>query len=191
MHPTLLTDVRSWLFTTALVLAVGTLGRSGLVFEDSCAASIRCLDYFGENDPHARQYSEIVQSLLKITTTHVKQREHDLRLKRKQASSELFGLLPSLSKVRVEDKANEPFTRVDSEPILSQTPALNANATTAQQIDWTIYDPDFFALPWSNENDQGLRSFLQPGTLSMDGATVADIPLFPIYDQQAGSGFPQ
>ena len=55
--------------------------------------------------------------------------------------------------------------------------------------DWTIYDAEFFALPWPNENDQGLQDFLQPGTHNLDGATVADIPLFPIYDQHTGSGF--
>lgn len=91
----ILTDrCRSWLFTTSLVLAVGILGRSGMVFEDHCRNSIACLDYFAKVDPHARQYSLVVQALLKTTTTHVKSRELRLRTQRKQASSQLFGLLP-------------------------------------------------------------------------------------------------
>lgn len=89
-----LTLHRSWLFTTSLVLAVGVLGRSGMAFEDHCRASIACLDYFAQVDPHARQYSLVVQALLKTTTAHVKKRELRLRSQRKQASSQLFGLLP-------------------------------------------------------------------------------------------------
>ncbi|KAF2822926.1 hypothetical protein CC86DRAFT_396486 [Ophiobolus disseminans] len=175
-----------WLFTTALVLAVGILGRSGLVFEESCEASIRCLDYFGTADPHARQYSVIVQSLLKITTAHVKKRELNLRLQRKQASSDLFGLLPSLSTAQLrESPSNTARTQLPSEVVVAHAPTHDVASTTAP-FDWTIYDADFFALPWPNENDQGLQDFLQPGTHNMDGATVADIPLFPIYDQQMG-----
>jgi hypothetical protein len=49
-------------------------------------------------------------------------------------------------------------------------------------LDWTIYDADFFALPWPNENDEGLQEFLQPGRQTIDGSLV-DIPLFPMYDQ--------
>jgi hypothetical protein len=74
-----------------------------------------------------------------------------------------------------------------AEPDVSQGPTQNATSISAS-YDWTIYDADFFALPWPNENDLGLQDFLQPGT-HLDGATVADIPLFPIYDQQAGDGF--
>ncbi|KAH5749984.1 hypothetical protein HBI88_079710 [Parastagonospora nodorum] len=180
-----------WLFTTALVLAVGVLGRSGLIFEDNCLASIRCLDYFGRTDPHARQYSVIVQSLLKTTTTHAKEREVAQRLKRKQASSELFGLLPSLSNPVARDSPRNPSQdRNAPGPIMSQAPAHDA-APVPVPYDWTIYDADFFALPWSSENDQGLQDFLQPGTHNFGGETVADIPLFPIYDQQMGGALGQ
>ncbi|EGP85099.1 uncharacterized protein MYCGRDRAFT_11785, partial [Zymoseptoria tritici IPO323] len=86
---------KSWLFTTSLVLAVGVLGRSGLAYEESCKASIQCMEYFAEVDPHARQYALIVQSLIGTTTKHVKERESRLRSERKQASSQLFGILPS------------------------------------------------------------------------------------------------
>ncbi|KAF2029118.1 hypothetical protein EK21DRAFT_68357 [Setomelanomma holmii] len=179
-----------WLFTTALVLAVGILGRSGLLFEDSCQASISCLDYFGESDPHARQYSLIVQSLLKITTAHVKRREASMRLQRKQASSELFGLLPSVSEAQVRARGPSVTSCVEqlSNPVAPRPSAQDATSATAP-FDWNMYDADFFALPWPNENDQGLQDFLQPGTHTLDGATVADIPLFPIYDQQTGGAF--
>jgi len=178
---------RSWLFTAALVLAVGILGRSGLVLEKTCRDAIGCLDYFGVADPHARQYSVIVQSLLKITTAHVKNREIQLRLQRKKASSELFGLLPSRPSSTQPRQTPDDQARVRQASDAASTHAsATPAAAPAAPFDWTIYDADFFALPWLNENDQGLQDFLQPGTHNMDGATVADIPLFPIYDQQAG-----
>lgn len=180
---------RPWLFTAALVLAVGILGRSGLLCDDTCKASIECLDYFGEIDPHARQYSIIVQSLLKITTKYVKQRESDIRLQRKQASSELFGLLP-LSPTRRNRATSTGVTRRYSQSEILPTQSQNPEVDQGVPADWTMYDADFFAMPWSNENDQGLQDFLQPGAINLEGATVADIPLFPMYDQQIGVNFP-
>ncbi|KAF7189236.1 Filamentous growth regulator 27 [Pseudocercospora fuligena] len=180
--------VVSWLFTTSLVLAVGVLGRSGLTFEDTCRTSVRCLDYFGKADPHARQYSLIVQALLKTTVTHVKKRELHLRSQRKQASSQLFGMLSNTSDSSIPAPVPERY----SSPPLGHVPptTLPPDATNgAASADWTIYDADFFALPWITENDQGLQDFLQPGTHTLNGASVADIPLFPIYDQQTGGGF--
>jgi hypothetical protein len=176
----------SWLFTTSLVLAVGILGHSGLIFEKDCQASIRCLEYFAMVDPHARQYLVTVQSLLKTTTTHVKKRELKLRSQQKQASSQLFGLLPSDTTTPLLQV--EPGRRHSiAEPFSSSIPAEEIPSTTHAPHDWTIYDADFFALPWLNESDQGLQDFLQPGTHT--GASIADIPLFPMYNQQTGSGF--
>lgn len=164
------------------MLAVGILGRSGLVFEEDCKRSIRCLDYFGKVDPHARQYSLILQSLLKTTTTHVRKREIQLRSQRKQASSQLFGLLPPSSEASLSEP---PTSRAPPtlQSCVSSVPDQDSTSATASS-DWTIYDADFFALPWLTENDQALQDFLQPGTHNMSGASVADIPLFPIYDQQ-------
>jgi hypothetical protein len=107
---------------------------------------------------------------------------------RKQASSDLFGLLPSLSATTPRDfpRNTDPGQHV-TEAGVPQSLAHDANSVIAP-YNWTIYDADFFALPWPNENDQGLQDFLQPGTHSLDGATVADIPLFPIYDQQTMTG---
>jgi hypothetical protein len=175
------------------VLAVGILGRSGLAFEQTCEDAIQCLDYFGTADPHARQYSIIIQSLLKITTAHVKKRETQLRLQRKEASSELFGLLPSRpSSIGQPRQTPSKDTRIRqasdvTSPNASAAAAAAAAVPPAAPFDWTIYDADFFALPWLNENDQGLQDFLQPGTHNLDGASVADIPLFPMYNQQASS----
>jgi len=177
----------SWLFTTSLVLAVGILGHSGTTFRDDCQASIRCLDYFGKVDPHARQYSLTVQSLLKTTTSHVKQREMHMRSQQKQASSQLFGLLPSSATTPRQDvvhRRRHSTVRSFSSSV-SEQDATVASAPS----DWTIYDADFFSMPWMNENDQGLQDFLQPGTHTFDGASIADIPLFPMYDQQSGVGF--
>lgn len=169
------------------MLAVGILGRSGLAFAVNCKAAIRCLDYFGEVDPTARQYSLIVQSLLNITTSHVNKRELHLRLQRKQASSNLFGLLSSDLSAPPHEQPNDRHAPSSETTIPS---ALEAHTIpTAPPLDWTMYDADFFALPWSNENDQGLQDFLQPGTLTLDGASIADIPLFPIYDQHGNGSF--
>ncbi|KAJ4353475.1 uncharacterized protein N0V89_005205 [Didymosphaeria variabile] len=176
----------SWLFTASLVLAVGTLGNSGSMFVENCESSIRCLEYFSSIDPHAGQYSRIVQSLLKLTATHVKKREMQLRMQRKQASSELFGLLASGTSPPSEDSTIDRFRHV-AEPATSYS--TEAPATTTAALDWTMYDADFFALPWPTEYDPGLQDFLQPGTHNSDGASVADIPLFPIYDRQADQGF--
>lgn len=170
-----------------MVLAVGILGNSGLLLEDICKEGIVCMDYFGEVDHHARQYSHAAQSLLRITTAHAKKRELHLRRKRKQASSELFGLLPPEPTPQAHpaddyQRRPEPELPAASETVQQSLPAQ-------APLDWTIYDADFFALPWSSENDQGLQDFLQPGTHNLDGASVADIPLFPIHDQQMGNGF--
>ena len=169
------------------MLTVGILGNSGLLLEDTCKEGIACMDYFGQVDHHARQYSHAAQSLLKITTAHAKKRELHLRRKRKQASSELFGLLPP-------EPTHQAHPADGHHP--RPQPALLAPPETTQQnlpaqapLDWTIYDADFFALPWLSENDQGLQDFLQPGTHNLDGASVADIPLFPIHDQQMASRF--
>jgi len=113
------------------------------------------------------------------------------RLQRKQASSELFGLLPSLSNPVARDSPRPPSHGQNTPgPIMSQNPEQDA-APVPAQYDWTMYDADFFALPWSSENDQGLQDFLQPGTHNFGGETVADIPLFPIYDQQMGGALGQ
>ena len=168
---------RSWLFTTSLVLAVGVLGRSGLSFDGHCKASIRCLDYFATSDPHARQYSVIVQAILTTCIEHVKKRELRLRSQRKQASSQLFGLQPLESSRAIS--APQHSQAAPAEPTV--VPEEQSHTTDAP-FDWTIYDADFFALPWSNENDVGLQDFLQPGRQTVDGS-LADIPLFPMYDQ--------
>jgi hypothetical protein len=171
-------DKSSWLFTTSLVLAVSVLGRSGLTFERNCEASIRCLDFFGEVDPHARQYSLIVQSLLKTTTLYVQKRNEHLRSQCNQASSQLFGMLPSESNPQQNEQHNHRY------PSILPSVSESVISSTAAPVDWTISDRDWFALPWpSNEYDQGLQDFLQPGTHNLDGGSVADIPLFPINDQ--------
>lgn len=156
------------------------------MFVDNCDSSIRCLEYFSRVDPHAGQYSRIVQSLLKLTAAHVKKREMQLRIQRKQASSELFGLLSSDINPPIEDPTPDRF-RQSAEPSTSY--GLDASAPATAPMDWTMYDADFFALPWPTEYDPGLQDFLQPGTHNSDGASIADIPLFPIHDQQADQGF--
>lgn len=172
------------------MLAVGILGRSGHLFEETCLTSIRCLDFFGHSDPHARRYSVIIHSLLKITTSHVKTSELEMRMRRKQASSELFGLLPSLSSIRSQEMTRDgPRGQQILDP-QSPSHTQRVEPMTAP-LDWTIYDADFFALPWPSENDQGLQDFLQPGTHSLDGATVADIPLFPLYDRHVSGSMNQ
>ncbi|KAI5365090.1 hypothetical protein Slin15195_G046270 [Septoria linicola] len=178
--------VVSWLFTTALVLAVGVLGGSGSAFQGHCKGSIQCLDYFAKVDPHARQYSLIVQALLQTTTAYVEKRELKLRSQRKQASSQLFGLLPLESNSQPLDPQPQQDSSVANERRLSSIAPEQDASTEATIPDWTIYDADFFAMPWLNENDQGLQDFLQPGRHTMDGGNLADIPLFPMYDQVGG-----
>lgn len=79
--------------------------------------------------------------------------------------------------------------RYSTVPSFASSVAEQDNNVATAPSDWTIYDADFFSMPWMNENDQGLQDFLQPGTHTFDGASIADIPLFPMYDQQSGGGF--
>lgn len=137
------------------------------------------MEYFGTLDPHARQYSVILRALLKKTTDYVKQREHDLRSQRRQAGVQLFGLLPfgTDSYGNAQDKiAPDEGDHVSSTMVEQETQTAGASS------DWTMYDADFFALPWNQENDLGLQDFLQPGRQTLEGS-LADIPLFPMYDQ--------
>lgn len=92
-----------------------------------------------------------------------------------------------MSSLRAQLPGSEQPYRLSEPP--RSTSAAQLPTTSPDPFDWTIYDADFFALPWPTESDQGLQDFLQPGTHTLDGASVADIPLFPIYDQQPGSGY--
>lgn len=126
-----------------------------------------------------------MQSLLKTVVKHVHERELRLQSRRKLASSQLFGLLP----LDDQDAEPEPSTaRADyrSTPAVSEQEISSAAvAPAAATLDWTMYDADFFAMPWLNETDEGLQDFLQPGRQTLDGS-LADIPLFPMYDQMTG-----
>ena len=118
--------------------------------------------------------------------SHVKKREKQLQLQRKQASSELFGLLAS-DAGPTNDRQSGSSIPISSEPVSAYGLETSTGATAP--LDWTMYDADFFALPWPTEYDPGLQDFLQAGTHKSDGASIADIPLFPIYNQQTNQGF--
>lgn len=152
---------------------------------ETCKASIGCLDYFGDADPHARQFAHTVRSIVKITTAFVEKRERQAVTQRRHASSELFGLLPTGSNSgRTHPDMVASITCTEqAEPRISE-----AEPASVATSDWSIHDPNFFAVPWlSNDFDQGLQDFLQPGTHNLDGASIADIPLFPIFSQQSNS----
>lgn len=148
-------------------------------FEENCKASIKCLEYFAQVDPHARQYVLIVQTLLQTTTERARKRELDLRSQRKQASSQLFGLIPPENSRRASLPGLLAAER--GEPSFPSAPQNQDQQPSDAGFDWNMYDADFFALPWQNENDEGLQDFLQPGRQTIDGS-LADIPLFPMYD---------
>lgn len=149
-------------------------------FEEDCKASTRCLEYFAQVDPHARQYVLVVQTLLRTTTERARKRELDLRSQRKQASSQLFGLIPPETSRRASSPVS--LRRAGTgEPSLSAAAPEQDQQPSDAGFDWNMYDADFFALPWQNENDEGLQDFLQPGRHTIDGSS-ADIPLFPMYD---------
>lgn len=110
-----------------------------------------------------------------------------MRSQQKQASSQLFGLLPlTTTTPRADALHRRRHSTIQSYP---SSVSEQDGTTTSAPLDWTIYDADFFSMPWMNENDQGLQGFLQPGAHTFDGASIADIPLFPMYDQQGGGGF--
>jgi hypothetical protein len=121
-----------------------------------------------------------VQAILTTCIEYVKKRELRLRSQRKQASSQLFGLQPLESSRAIS--AQQHSQAAPAEPTVPSVVLEEQSHTADAPFDWTIYDADFFALPWSNENDVGLQDFLQPGRQTVDGS-LADIPLFPMYDQ--------
>ena len=87
-------DSRSWLFASSLVLGLGLLGGFGRVIEKYCRGSITALEFFAETDAHAVQYSLIAKSLLATALEYLDKKEAQERLKRTEASSHLFGLIP-------------------------------------------------------------------------------------------------
>lgn len=88
---------RPWLFASSLVLGLGLLGGFGRIIEKHCRASIVALEYFGQVDGHATQYSLITRSLLATALDHLEKREMEERSRRTESSSQLFGLLPQPS----------------------------------------------------------------------------------------------
>lgn len=124
-----------------------------------------------------------MQSLLRTIVKHVQEREFRQRSRRKLASSQLFGLIPADDQDMEEEAVSTSRAEDRSVSIMSEQDVSSDNTAPA---DWTMYDADFFAMPWLNETDEGLQDFLQPGRQTL-GGSLADIPLFPMYDQMTGS----
>ena len=76
------------------MLGVGLLGGFGRILEKYCRASISALEYFGEADAHAMQYSLVAKSLLVTALEYLEKREIRERIKRTENSSQIFGLVP-------------------------------------------------------------------------------------------------
>lgn len=74
------------------MLGLGFLAGFGRILEKSARACIQALDHFANNDAHARQYSLIAQSLLDTALEHLNRLEMREEVKRREASSQLFGL---------------------------------------------------------------------------------------------------
>lgn len=107
-----LTALRSWLFASSLVLGLGLLGGFGRIIEKYCRASISALEYFGEVDGHAMQYSLIAKSLLTTGLEYLEKREIEERSRRTESSSQLFGLIPQAA--RHEKGLGSPFSHRSS-----------------------------------------------------------------------------
>ncbi|KAK5659207.1 hypothetical protein OQA88_1298 [Cercophora sp. LCS_1] len=88
----------SWIFASSLVLGLGLLGGFGRIIEKYCRASISALEYFGEADGHAMQYSLIAKSLLTTVLGYLEKREIEERSRRTESSSQLFGLVPQTAR---------------------------------------------------------------------------------------------
>lgn len=159
------------------MLAASILGRSGPSSEDPCRISITCLDYFASADPHARQYELISQTLLEATSKHAQERQVTQKRRRREATSQLFGLLPAENVSANSDSIVSPVTQ-------PQQPAASQPNTGGSGMDtnWSIYDADFFTNSLFQQTvDPGLQDFLQPARLGGDGS-LADIPLFPMNE---------
>ncbi|KAG8631166.1 hypothetical protein KVT40_000306 [Elsinoe batatas] len=161
--PSLAPGVVSWLFASSLTLGLGMLGRHGLVLEEPAETSIQCLRHFGKVDPHARQYSSIVETLVDVTGSYIRKREPDFRQKLKQASSELFGLTftTQTASPAVAD-SREPTVVADTAFELDQSATALPNQQTIPM------NP--LSFPWSAEDDQTLQDFLRPTGPNFDFA---------------------
>jgi len=93
------------------VLGAGLLGGFGRILEKYCRASISALEYFGEADAHAMQYSLVAKSLLATALEYLEKREMRERIKRTENSSQIFGLVPRPAQ---EGTAFSPQHRFDS-----------------------------------------------------------------------------
>ena len=61
--------------------------------------------------------------------------------------------------------------------VMTETAGAAAEIST-----WSIYDAEFFDMPWLGQNiDEGLLGFLEPGR-SPNGS-LSTVPLFPMNDQ--------
>lgn len=170
-------NYRSWLFTTALVLAVGVMGRNGLAYDEDCRTAISCLEQFSPHDPHARRYAQIARTLYDTTRAHVDRHMEQLRLERKRSTARAFGfhapgeldISSSLPNEHPEQYAIQTGQGHRSDP-----PAYDGT-----DIITGSDNGDLFALPWLNDDDPILQDFLQPERSDAAGA-LSDIPLFPL-----------
>lgn len=90
------------------MLGVGLLGGFGRIIEKHCRASIAALEYFAQSDAHAVQYSLIAKSLLATALQYLERREMQERQRRTESSSQLFGLIPRVS--RNHDERNRSLS---------------------------------------------------------------------------------
>ena len=170
-----LTRLSSWLLNASLVLNVSLLGRFELSSGEHCRASVACMEHFSVRDAHAQQYLGIVQALHKAITTHTEQRTSRLQTERRLASSQLFGLLTNEPRTESSERSQ------NAESTMPERPEAQNEDELIDVVDgWSIYDANFFSVPWLNQKlDESLKGYLQPGRL--DGS-LADIPLFPMND---------
>ncbi|KAF2717271.1 hypothetical protein K431DRAFT_307113 [Polychaeton citri CBS 116435] len=171
----------SWLFTTALVLALAVLGPTGRAYQAHAQKSIECLRHFASTDANARQHASIAESLLETVLKFVDEVEKRDRSKRSQISSQLFGL-PSSEDSSLTEAAGVLNANGHSDNYMTALPSAStssAEGMDAALVNWAGFDTDFFALPWTHDGEAEIHHGFESGRAQAN-FVLTDLPLFPI-----------
>lgn len=172
------------------MLGLGLLGGFGRILQKHCGASISALEYFGEVDGHAMQYSLIAKCLLTTALEHLEKREAQERARRTESSAQLFGLVPR--PLQGTTQASVPELLLDEERTRLLTPEKDAgNSDGAHPFEGRSphfslnFEADMFDL---TESMSMTPEFSIPtGAFDVDGdPTLGSMNLFPLLENTEG-----
>ncbi|KAK1753374.1 filamentous growth regulator 27 [Echria macrotheca] len=179
----------SWVFASSLVLGLGLLGGFGRIIERHCNASIVALEYFGQVDGHAMQYSLIAKSLLTTALGYLEKQELEERCRRTESSAQLFGLVPRPSQGAPD--AGRRALDGSCEASRSERVAAKVNNRKADKDDPGEGQSPHFSFDFdANVFDFGESLSLTPDFPNLDGfdgdLTLGAMNIFPLLENTQG-----